>query len=60
MVRIATLSFLFILISLSITAQDSKLLLRGKMMTALAEEKLTGAVWSTVDSGGHISADAYG
>ena len=60
MTRIFTLSFLFSLICLYATGQDHKLVLRGKIMTALAEEKLAGAVWCTVDHNGVILADAYG
>jgi CubicO group peptidase (beta-lactamase class C family) len=60
MTRIFTLSLLFSLIYLSVIGQDHQLVLRGKIMTALAEEKLAGAVWSVVDSNGVILADAYG
>lgn len=60
MTRIFTLCLLFSLLSLSVIGQDHQLVLRGKIMTALAEEKLAGAVWSTVDSNGVVLADAYG
>lgn len=60
MTRIFTLSLLFNLISLSLIGQTPQMELRGQIMTALAEEKLAGAAWSTVDSNGVILADAYG
>jgi len=60
MTRIFTLCLLFCLLCLSVIGQDQQLVLRGKIMTALAEEKLAAAVWSTVDSNGLILADAYG
>ncbi|SHE66090.1 serine hydrolase domain-containing protein [Pedobacter caeni] len=60
MTRIFTLSLLFSFISLSLVAQEDELPLREKMMTALADEKLAGAAWSTVSPFGIITADAYG
>ncbi|MBB2147924.1 serine hydrolase domain-containing protein [Pedobacter gandavensis] len=60
MIKIPALSVLLCLFSLSITAQDSKTTLYQNITTALAKEKLAGAVWSTVDSLGNISTGASG
>ncbi|WP_316752816.1 serine hydrolase domain-containing protein [Pedobacter gandavensis] len=60
MIKIPALSVLLCLFSLSTTAQDSKISLHQNITNALAKEKLTGAVWSTVDSLGRISTDASG
>ncbi|WP_316822018.1 serine hydrolase domain-containing protein [Pedobacter gandavensis] len=60
MIKISALSLLLCLFSLSSNAQNSKKTLHQNISAALANEKLAGAAWSTVDSIGQIWTDASG